>query len=272
MTTIRIDTEELAALSTGTKHDIGMLSDLSLSLTRSWAAVGGVDAELGVLQMDARQIQLGLDSMGERLHAVAQALDDQVREAQFAESGAASYLAILSPLMLATWSTTLAALLVAAGPPNPTFGAFQSAAAPFGLTTNPALNQLLGTAAAAPSLLAPTGIVPGSGVDLNAQALGISMQIGVENALAGKGPLYANGALQGMSNTLGIAFPGEGSTVSWAENLQRTHDARIASGGDAGSGGSVFRANPNYYGPTGRNGELLIHPTSPSFGIMKAPS
>ena len=268
MTRILIDTMELGAVASGIRRELAGLADLSLGLSRSWAGVGDLDPELAGLTGQAAAVQAGLDRVGEQFDGVARAIDEQVHLVQDRDPGRSIY-ALLAPLLVGGWLRTLSTPSGAA--PNPTFTALASGASPFGTTNTPQLNALLGQAGAAPSLLAPY-VSPGGG-DLNAQALAISANIGVANALNGTGPLYANGALAGMSNSLrGIGFPMSGGTIEWAKHLQATHDARVAAGIHAPSGGgSGIHADPNHYAARGRDGALLIHPNSPSWGIMPNP-
>jgi hypothetical protein len=130
-----------------------------------------------------------------------------------------------------------------------------------GPTTNPELNALLdGASGVAQEPLLP-GLPPvPPGVDLNTAAMLWSSMIGVQNVYNGTSPVYANGTIAGMHDSLGIVFPngGDQSTIDWALSLLDADG-----GGGVGSGGDGSPANYFYYDPVGPVGEPLTGPTLP---------
>jgi hypothetical protein len=74
-----------------------------------------------------------------------------------------------------------------------------------GQTTNPRLNAVLdGAAGIAQQPLLPGMPPPPPGMDLNQWAMLVGSQMGVQKAYDGTSPIYDNGAIDGMNNSLGM--------------------------------------------------------------------
>lgn len=129
-----------------------------------------------------------------------------------------------------------------------------------GPTTNPELNAILdGAAGVAQQPLLPGLPTPPPGMDLNQWAMLVGSQIGIQEVYDGTSPIYDNGAIDGMNDSLGIAFPNSGgeSTIDWGLGLLDDH------GGSRDGGSANGPANYYYYNPAGSTGQPFTGPTLP---------
>jgi hypothetical protein len=270
MSLVLIDVDELLALSSQIARDAVELEAMANGST-GWLTPDGGDPLLAAVRSRIAGVVSRLWFLGESVASVSLSLASGAAAGLTSEGMATPFAGALQLTTAGQWPPLLQGILgQPAGVPSTGFSDFLSTvtatgllgqsigANGFGMTTNQGLNALLGSATAAQGFLSPLGILPSSvGGDLNAQALAISANIGVGHALAGTGPLFANGAIAGMHNSLGITFPaaGDGTTIGWALGLLDADG-----GGGPSSGGSMFQANPFFNNPVGSVGQPLTQP------------